>query len=143
MKPTTSLKFVLSYLLLVLCLGCSKASMEDEVISVKEDDAEMKAAIAMARSKLQEFWDVFKLRPNGESDFSLKVHLTDGDASEHFWVTDIERTEDKIFGTIDNEPEFVHTVKLGQRIEVPDESISDWRYMRDGKMVGNFTESPQ
>jgi uncharacterized protein YegJ (DUF2314 family) len=36
----------------------------------------------------------------------------------------------------------VRKVKLGQRIEIPEADISDWLYMRDGKMVGNGTVRP-
>ena len=36
----------------------------------------------------------------------------------------------------------VKSVKMGERIEVPEEKISDWLYMRDGKMVGNYTVRP-
>jgi len=33
----------------------------------------------------------------------------------------------------------VHNVKLGDRIELPEADISDWFYMQNGKMVGNYT----
>jgi len=43
---------------------------------------------------------------------------------------------------INNDPNTVANVKLGDRIEIPESDISDWLYMRDGKMVGNLTLKP-
>jgi uncharacterized protein YegJ (DUF2314 family) len=40
-------------------------------------------------------------------------------------------------GTINNDPNIVASVKLGDRIEIPEGDISDWLYLRDGKMAGN------
>jgi uncharacterized protein YegJ (DUF2314 family) len=45
-------------------------------------------------------------------------------------------------GTINNDPNKVSTVKLGERIEIPEADISDWMYLRDGKVVGNYTLRP-
>ena len=45
-------------------------------------------------------------------------------------------------GTINNDPNTVASVKLGDRIEIPDADITDWLYRRDGKMVGNRTLKP-
>jgi uncharacterized protein YegJ (DUF2314 family) len=116
--------------------GCSKP---DKVITVADDDAEMLAAIATARGALPQFWDMFEKRPHKESAFSLKVKITDKKKTEFFWLTDIERKDGQTLGTIDNEPETVKSVKAGQRITIPDPNIADWFYMRDGKMVGNYT----
>jgi uncharacterized protein YegJ (DUF2314 family) len=30
-------------------------------------------------------------------------------------------------------------VKIGQRIDIIQTNIADWLYMRDGKMMGNYT----
>jgi uncharacterized protein YegJ (DUF2314 family) len=85
------------------------------------------------------FWEAFEMPKKNERDFSLKVGISDKGETEYFWVLDVERRDGKIMGTIDNEPEIVHTVKHGDRIEIPEADITDWFYMRDGKMVGNRT----
>ena len=89
-----------------------------------------------------QFWHVFDRREHGESDFSLKVRIRDKDATEHFWLVDVERRNVRTFGTIDNDPETVNNVKAGDRVEIPEADITDWTYMRDGKIVGNFTIRP-
>src|SRR5262245_14017981 len=125
--------------LLSLLAACSK---RDKVVNVESDDPEMTAAIAKARETLPQFWQVFEKRDRGESNFSLKVKITDKNGTEHFWATDIERRDGKMMGTINNDPNIVASVKLGDRIEIREAAISDWLYMRDGKMVGNETLKP-
>lgn len=120
--------------------SCSRKPSEDRIVNVESNDAEMEAAIATAREKLPQFWQVFTHPEKGESDFSLKVMIKDSHGTEHFWVTQIERKQDgKIIGVINNDPEIVKSVKLNDRIAVPEENISDWLYTREGKMVGNYT----
>jgi len=70
------------------------------------------------------------------------ARITDNKRIEHFWVTDIERQDGKVMGTINNAPNIVASVKLGDRIEIPEAEIQDWYYMRGGKMVGNETIKP-
>lgn len=132
---------ILGALLAILTL-LSACSKRDKAVSVAKDDPQMLAAIAKARETLPQFWTVFDKRERGESGFSLKVKITDKSGSEHFWATDLERRDGKIMGTINNDPNIVSTVKLGDRIVIPGSDISDWLYMRDGKMVGNETLKP-
>jgi uncharacterized protein YegJ (DUF2314 family) len=122
-----------------LLAGCSK---RDEVVNVEADDPEMVVAIAKARETLPQFWQIFDKRERGESDFALKVKITDERGTEHFWATEIERRDGKTKGTINNDPNIVASVKLGDRIVIPEADISDWLYMRDGKMFGNETIRP-
>lgn len=63
-------------------------------------------------------------------------------STEHMWANDLERKEGKILGTINNEPRHVNAIRRGQRIEISEGQISDWMYMRAGKIVGNHTMRP-
>ncbi len=133
---------VLIALYLFLRAKSNNGTHQDEVINVSEDDPEMNAAMAKARESLPQFWQIFDDRKRGESDFALKVQITDKRGSEHFWVVDLERREGKTMGSINNDPNIVRCVKIGDRIEIPEADISDWMYVRDGKMVGNRTIVP-
>jgi len=139
MNRTTHVTLLLLGVLLSSLTACSK---RDKVVNVADDDPEMVAVIAMARDSLPQFWQVFDKRERGESDFSLKVKITDKSGTEHFWATDIERRDGKTTGTINNDPNIVASVKLGDKMEIPEGDITDWLYMRDGKMVGNRTLIP-
>lgn len=134
-------KRLLAFLIVVLAwlTGCSD---KDRVVHVSSDEPEMVAAIGKARETLPQFWQVFEKPDRGEAKFSLKVRIADKNGTEHFWLTDIERREGKMTGVVSNDPNIVSSVKLGQRIDIPEADISDWLYMRDGKMVGNETLKP-
>jgi len=135
MKDRRQTILVLGVALMAL-LACSP---KDEVIFVAADDPDMIAAISAARASLPQFWQAFEKRELGETDFSLKVKIADGDEVEYFWLVDLERDNGKLMGTIGNDPQLVVNVKYGDRIEISEADITDWLYMRDGKMFGNRT----
>ena len=140
--------------LATLSAGCSRSKdkvvnvapddpeSKDKVVNVAADDQEMNAAIAKARSTLPVFWKSFERPARNEESFALKVKITDANGTEHFWVNEIQRKNGKISGEINNDPEIVKSVKIGQRIDVRDEQISDWMFTRNGKIVGNYTMRP-
>jgi uncharacterized protein YegJ (DUF2314 family) len=123
----------------VSLLAFSSCSKHDKVIGVKDDDPAMVAAISKARETLPLFWRAFEKQERGETEFALKVRITDKHGTEHFWATDLERRDGKIKGIINNDPNIVKKVKMGDVIEIPEADITDWLYMREGKLVGNFT----
>jgi uncharacterized protein YegJ (DUF2314 family) len=133
----------LSVLVPALCLaGCTSEPSSDPVVNVAENDSEMIAAIAKARASLPSFWQKFDQPGPGETDFSLKVAIKDANGTEHFWLVDLERKDCKALGTINNDAGIVKSVKNGDRIPIVEADISDWMYMRNGKMVGNYTVRP-
>ncbi len=117
-------------------------AVEDKTMGVPSEDAEMNAAIEKARKTLPLFWSKRANPGEGEDHFALKVQIQDGSHSEHFWVIGVERKGDLIFGTINNEPDFVKSVAMGQRIQIDPGRISDWMYVHNGKIVGNETLRP-
>jgi uncharacterized protein YegJ (DUF2314 family) len=136
----TIISCLIAVLLVSLLSSCSDKTSIDKTTGVSADDAEMNAAIAEARRTLPQFWKVFDKPEHGEKNFCLKVAIKDKGETEHIWMADITRTNDGIFGTVGNDPEFVHNVQFKQRASISQDQISDWLYLRaDGKMVGNYT----
>jgi len=134
-------RLIVPCIVTALLLGCGGPASRDKVVHVAKDDAEMDQAIATARSRLPEFWAAYD-QPEGATDFALKVEITDAKGTEFFWVTDLERRDGKLFGMINNDPNIVTSVKYGQVIEVPDDKIADWMFLRGEKMHGNLTLRP-
>ena len=126
---------VLIGVLLTLFTACAKRDKG----YVEDSDPEMAAAIAKAQQTLPQFWQVFDKRERSESNFVLVVRITDKGRIEHFSTTTFERRDGKTMVIISNAPKIVASVKLGDRIEIPEADITDWRYMRDGKFVGMAT----
>ncbi|MFC4818883.1 YegJ family protein [Dokdonella ginsengisoli] len=116
-----------------------EARDENEVVLVERGDADMTAAIAQARAKLDEFLVVAANPPAGTSDFKLKVAVRDGEDTEHFWVTPFRVAGKGFKGTLANEPQIVSNVEAGEEIEFSRADVSDWGYTKNGRQVGSYT----
>lgn len=130
-----------------LLLACAVAEVvraqDSSYIKIPNRDPEMEAAKAKARATLSQFWEKLERPGPGEEGFALKVSLPYSPRdTEHIWTKDVERKDGKITAVINNRPRDVKTVRLGQRIEIREDQISDWMFVRNGKMVGNFTLRP-
>ncbi|WP_363650780.1 DUF2314 domain-containing protein [Mesorhizobium sp.] len=112
---------------------------DDKTVMVAPDDADMAAAIAKARSSLDDFLALSEAPPPGTDKFKLKVMVVDGNVTEHFWVIPFKRTANGFVGILANEPELVRNVVFGQNIEFTRDDISDWGYTKNGRQVGSFT----
>lgn len=134
MKPITPLA-----LLLVALCGCSEPK-PDTLVDFGYDQKEMDAAIARARSEVDAFVSELS-KPTG-SEYAVKAPIEDGGEVEHFWLVDVSFKDDKFEGTISNEPGLVGNVTLGQKWTVSKTDISDWMYMKGGKMHGNYMMRP-
>ena len=111
----------------------------DEVVLVKAEDPAMTTAREKARATLDTFLAAYAAPVAGSRAYSVKVKVSDGKAVEYFWVKKLRREGDGFAGNIDNEPETVHSVKNGQEIRFARAEVTDWMYLDNGKMRGNFT----
>lgn len=114
----------------------------DQVTPVDAADKRMNAAIDTARESLPHFWSKLEKPGQGEGDFNLKVRIEDENGVEHFWCADVHRERGRMTGVINNDPMKVRSVSIGQRVVFTEDQISDWLYMRNGKMIGNYTVRP-
>lgn len=125
---------------LVMAISACGGGKPDTLVEGGYSEAEMASAIARARKEVDVFISTFESRDG--SDFAVKVPIEDGDKTEHFWLTDISYGDDEFEGKIGNDPGVVSNVSFGQVVKVPKREISDWLFMRGGKMHGNYTLRP-
>lgn len=125
-------------LMAMICCSCSKKP--ETLVKGGYDEKEMEAAIARARSEINDFVGEMT-KGNGES-FAVKAPIEDKGTTEHFWLTDITYKDGSFEGLIGNDPGMVTNVKLGQKWKIKKEEVSDWMFMRNGKMHGNYTMRP-
>jgi len=115
---------------------------QDKVVRVPNEDKEMAGAIAKARQSLPEYWKSCEKPAAPNMSCALKVMIRAGGQVEHFWLVNVERKGGGYAGTINNDPNLVKTVKAGQRYEFKEADVTDWMFMRNGKIVGNETMRP-
>ena len=109
---------------------------------IPKDDPDMKAAIEAARRTLPIFWAKFINPGPDEIDFALKVGLRSEGRTEYFWLLDIEKRGDIIYGTIPKVPETAGSPRQGERIGFNEGEVADWIYWRKGKFIGYQTLDP-
>jgi len=135
MKTHTTLSVVF---LILACCSCSRSP--ETLVKGGYDEQEMDAAIARARSEVDSF--IAELSKGNGTDFAVKAPIEDKEETEHFWLTDIVYRNGKFEGVIGNDPGIVTNVKSGQKWTIKKSEISDWMFMRGGKMYGNYTLRP-
>ena len=119
--------------------GCGKKQPADNVTYVADGDLRMKAAIDKARAEVKTFLVALKSPKSNQSAFAVKMAFTDGGNTEHMWLSAVSYDGANFRGTVDNDPEKVKTVKIGQKVTVAPGKISDWMYVENGKLVGGQT----
>ena len=124
---------------LLLLPACNK-QMPETLVTAPYDEAEMDAAIQRARDEVDNF--LAELKAGNGEDFAVKAPIEDSGTVEHFWLTGITFAGGQFTGTINNDPGLVTNVKFGQEYTLGKTEISDWMFMRDGKMHGNYTMRP-
>jgi uncharacterized protein YegJ (DUF2314 family) len=122
----------------------------ETVIYLPADDPEMSAAMETARESLPDFWAVLADPQPGEEGFAVKIYYpypvepgqdanTEDPGGEYIWANEVVRNGDLITATINNEPENLPDLAIGQQVTVPIARLMDWMYERDGKIVGGQT----
>jgi uncharacterized protein YegJ (DUF2314 family) len=93
------------------------------------NDPRMNAAIAKARATVQQFIDALKTPKPSYYGFSVKMAFTEGNATEHMWLMPISFDGTQFHGTVNNKPEKLTNVAVGQKVAVAPAEITDWMYI--------------
>jgi len=106
------------------------------------NDADMNVAIARARATLPAFWASHDAPKMSENRHMLKVRYATDDkgGGEHIWISDVKKLANgRYAGRFGNEPVDLPGKRMGDPTEFADADISDWMFMRNGKIVGGET----
>ncbi|MCF6313482.1 MAG: DUF2314 domain-containing protein [Verrucomicrobiales bacterium] len=113
------------------------AVRDSSIMSVRSEDEDMKQAVERARATLPAITEKFLA---GElENFIVKMPISDGNATEHFWLVDLKYHDGKFSGAIEGEPQTVQGVEEGQCYEVAFEEVTDWMHIKDGLIYGNYS----
>jgi uncharacterized protein YegJ (DUF2314 family) len=122
----------------LLSMSCEQKP--ETLIESGYNEAEMDSAIARARREVDAFLAELA-KPTGD-DHAVKAPIKEGDQTEHFWLTNVTYKDGQFHGKIGNDPGIVSNVKFGQSWSIARDDISDWMFVRDGKIHGNYTMLP-
>ena len=99
----------------------------------------MQEAVTKARKTVGQFIGALQHPSPGESDFEVKKPFLEKGNVEHIWLSDVTFIGGRLQGKVDNEPVKIRGLKPGQVVSVNPDEISDWVYIKNGKLVGGYT----
>jgi uncharacterized protein YegJ (DUF2314 family) len=71
--------------------------------------------------------------------FAIKKPFTAGKGDEHIWLNEVS-WDGKVFSAVvNNEPVDTKEVKLGDRVQVKPEELSDWMFIENDQLKGGYT----
>jgi uncharacterized protein YegJ (DUF2314 family) len=117
----------------------TSASGKTGYAKVSDDDKQIDRAVENAQRTLGFFMAALKAKKNGDTVFEIKKGFIDGDKVEHLWIKRVTYDGKNFHGQIDNQPLEVSNVHLGQRITVAPEAVTDWMFLKNGKLIGGYT----
>ncbi len=109
------------------------------ISQVGDKDAEMKQAVRKARASVDTFIVALQHPTAKQHDFEVKKRFIQSGNVEHIWLSKVTYAGHRFDGDVDNTPRKIKGLKLGQRVSVNPDEISDWAYIDDGKLVGGYT----
>lgn len=143
------LQTALTLLLAVAAAGCGDRDDDRKVVRrpgnpdmvyVKPDDGKMEAAIGRARATVDQFIAALQSPKPGDQGFAIKKPFAIQEkGQEHIWLSNVTYDGKLFHGRVNNEPVDAKKVKLGDPATVSPAEISDWMFVRNGKLVGGQT----
>jgi uncharacterized protein YegJ (DUF2314 family) len=117
----------------------TKNTSEPEYYQIPKNHTVMHRAVLEARKTVGEFITVLKHPASGQQDFEVKEPFIEGNEVEHIWLSHVRLVGPRFEGRVDNKPQKIPGLKLGQLVSVNPNEISDWLYVDNGKLVGGYT----
>jgi uncharacterized protein YegJ (DUF2314 family) len=112
----------------------------DFTLRTESGEEELLAITRRARETLPDFISALEKPGPGEEGFRVKYPMPAGGESgvveEHIWLGDIVFRNGEYHGTVVSRPYYIAPLSAGDRIKFSIEKISDWMYLRDGRIVG-------
>jgi uncharacterized protein YegJ (DUF2314 family) len=136
---------IISMALMLIFVGCTqkvdKETRGDEtVIGVSTEDMEMNKIMEDARTTIADFIEIIddtSIDPYSRSvKFPFETDAGSVNQIEHIWITAITKENNKYYGIVANDPFYIKSMKLGDKIEFDINKVSDWKYVKDGYLIG-------
>ena len=147
-------KFVVALLILIILVPAVRAAEEETThmagraaktpghpgyVRVPDDDKAMERAVEHAQRSLGFFMAALRAKKPGDTTFEIKKGFVDGNKVEHLWISNVTYDGKNFHGRINNRPLDVKNVHLGQRVTAAAREVSDWMFLKNGKLMGGYT----
>lgn len=112
---------------------------EPKVFNIDRHNNAMKRAVHQARRTVGVFIQAVRHPAAGQHDFQVKKPFRQGDVMEHLWLADVSFRGNRFHGYVDNVPRKIKGLKMGDRVSVNPNEITDWAFVENGRLVGGYT----
>jgi uncharacterized protein YegJ (DUF2314 family) len=120
-------------------VSVTKRDGEPEIYNAAADDKEMNAAVAAAKASFTEFDSAFRSNIYDSSTFFIKVRFPTAEGNEHIWAMNLTIDHGIYYGVVDNLPNLVTDVRVGEKVRIDTADISDWMFSDNGMLRGGYT----
>ena len=108
--------------------------------TVDDNDMQMEHAVQRARKNVGQFITAVQSPPPNSRDFQVKKLFVSKDGTaEHIWLANVKFVGNRFVGVVDNKPNKIVGLKIGDRESVNPDEVTDWSYVANGKLVGGYT----
>jgi uncharacterized protein YegJ (DUF2314 family) len=114
-------------------------SNQSDYANVSDNDKQMDRAVESAQRTLGFFMAALKAKKDGDTVFEIEKGFIDGDKVEHLWIKRVTYDGKNFHGQIDNQPNEVRNIRDGERVTVGPADVTDWMFLKDGKLIGGYT----
>ena len=113
--------------------------VEPQVFSVDQHNHAMIRAVHQARRTVGVFIQALAHPAAGQSDFEVKKPFVQNGVVEHLWLSEVTFKGNRFHGYVDNVPRKITGLKMGDRVSVDPDEISDWAFIQKGRLIGGYT----
>lgn len=119
--------------------GAGNRADSPAYVHVHDSDKAMDQAVREAQRTLGTFMAALASPKPGRTGFAVKKRCIEGNSCEHIWLADVRFDGRVLRGKVDNNPVDTKSLRLGQKVTVRPEELSDWMYVENGRLVGGYT----
>lgn len=112
---------------------------QDPTYDYRTGDPEMGSAIDTARGNLERFREDFRGQRGEHFVVKVAIPIKGVNGREHIWMNLDTIDGDSFVGHLANDPQRLAPLVKGSPYRAGSAMISDWGYVRDGRMYGNYT----
>ena len=139
---------IIFFLCVFLFLSCekqpaSKLHLSPYTMQMEQSDTELLQIAEDSRDTLSSFFRYLARAGSDEHSFCIKYPFAadsgSGIGMEHVWLTGIQYKNGVYSGTIATTPIYLGSMKKGDTVTFSADSVSDWMYIRGGKIIGGYS----
>ena len=115
------MKLIFSLFIFIFIISCNNSNKfekvgDSDLYKTTVEDKKMEEAIKKAKSSFSDFKTHFFSKDSNLNYFSIKVPFSyDGlGSNEHIWLSDISFSNGDFYGIVDNAPEYVKNIQVGE-----------------------------